>query len=73
MRLSNWVAMRCQDPGFWHFMGTKNEQETVVMVRSLCQVKSRAELDKDPEAAARCDEQIRHPYTYYINERSTNV
>jgi hypothetical protein len=31
-------------------------------VRVVCEVKSRAEVDTDPEAAKRCNERIRHPW-----------
>jgi hypothetical protein len=58
----DWVALRCRDPLFWRFLQVKDEPSAVHVVRTLCEVKSRAEFDRDPEAIARLNQIIRRPF-----------
>jgi hypothetical protein len=72
--LAQWVAMRCQEPDFqvwianrypteWSYApGNSSEEVAAAVVRDVCGVDSRAELDSNPKAAARLHKQIREPY-----------
>ncbi len=64
-RLSAWVALACKNPDFWRFLQVAGEKEAIEQVRTRCAVSSRAEFDKDPEAAARLHEIIRIPFTVF--------
>lgn len=65
---SQWLAIRCgetefqdwlaaQWPSLWAARGDPAE-----VVRCVCEVASRAEIDNDPEAQARFQERIRGPW-----------
>lgn len=69
-RLSTWLALRCKEGQFQAFLGAFDEQEAVSEARALCKIGSRAELDTNPQAAERCHELIRKPYTAFLNERN---
>ena len=69
-RLSQWVAMACKNPTFWRFLQVKDEPTAIHVVRTLCDVKSRSEFDKDPEAAQRLNQIIRYPYTHFTQEET---
>jgi hypothetical protein len=72
--LAQWVAMRCQEPHFqaWLYRqdrerwiaaaGEDAEEVAANVIRAICGVDSRAELDSNPEAAARLHKLIREPY-----------
>jgi hypothetical protein len=64
-RLSTWLALRCKEAIFQTFLGVKTETEAVTRVRVLLGVKSRAEVDKNPETAAKFHQQIRLPFSQY--------
>ena len=73
-RLSTWCALACKQELFQRFMGVADEQSAIDTVRRKCGVESRAEFDKDPAAAARFDEIIRHPFIDYSNrQKAPNV
>jgi hypothetical protein len=57
-----WTAMRCRESDFQQFLGVDNHEAAAARVRELCEVGSRAELDRDPAAQARWDERIRRAY-----------
>lgn len=73
---SQWLAIRCGEPEFqewlaarepeiWWGLAKKHPSETeraAELVRMLCIVKSRADIDNDPEAQARFQERIRGPW-----------
>ncbi|HWK72212.1 MAG TPA: hypothetical protein VNS29_15365 [Burkholderiaceae bacterium] len=69
MRLSTWAALRCREPEFQRFLGAQSETEAARTVRTRCAVRSRAELDSDPEAAQRFHQAIRIPYSQYLKEK----
>ncbi len=71
-RLSTWCALACKEPLFQRFMGVADEQSAIDTVRTKCGVKSRAEFDKDPAAAARFDEIIRHPFIDFSHRHEAN-
>lgn len=73
---AKWVAMRCQEPEFQQWLcsefrasaqsaiclNRRGAELAACIVRSVCEVESRAELDTDPEAARVFDELIRRPW-----------
>lgn len=72
---AKWVAMRCQEFKFWQWLrdtyprdaaavgGISNAEDAAIVVRGICEVDSRAELDTDKLAAERFDGLIRKPYS----------
>lgn len=69
-RLSTWVALRCKDPEFRRWLRVPDEETAVTAVRAICNIKSRAELDKDPVAAQRFHQFIRLPFADYNSSTS---
>ena len=67
MRLSAWCALRCADPLFQRFLGVADKDAAADTVRRKCGLQSRAEIYKDPAAAARFNEIIREPFTQFYN------
>lgn len=68
------AGMWCADSDFWAFLGNrgyspKSPEEAAECVRSFCEIGSRAELDHDPEALARYNDRIRHPFMKYMQAR----
>lgn len=66
--LSKWVAMRAGDPEFQAFIASQarallsKSAINAALVRALCEVTSRAEIDNDPAARERFNERIRGPW-----------
>lgn len=60
--LSRWVAMRCREPMFQRFLRVPDEQTAAHSVRAICGVKSRGDIDRDPEAEKRFHQFVRLPY-----------
>lgn len=71
-RLSAWVAMRCKDPEFRRWLHVPDEATAITAVRAICNVKSRADLDKDPAAAQRFHQFIRLPYADHNRSNHAN-
>jgi hypothetical protein len=71
---SQWVAMRCNEPAFqqwlcrafpldWQRLPSETASGVAAnVVRKVCGIESRAELDSSPAAARYFDELIRAPY-----------
>ena len=73
---AQWCAIRCQEPEFQQWLrvnfpvsaheaegtGRWGSDAAAWIVRNVCEVVSRAELDTDPEAARLFDELIRRPW-----------
>ncbi len=57
-----WTVQRCREPGFQQFLGVDGEAAAADRVKQLCEVTTRAQLDRDPAAQARWDERIRRAY-----------
>lgn len=70
-RASLWTALRCREAAFQQFLGVDSDEAAAARVRQLCEVESRAELDRDPAAAARWNERIRRGYLNY-QQQPTN-
>jgi len=71
-RPSVWTALRCREPQFQQCLGVTSEEDAAEKVRQLCEIQSRAELDRDPAAAARWDERIRRAYLNYQQQPTTH-
>lgn len=63
-----WTVQRCRELGFQQFLGVDGETAAAHRVKEVCEVGSRAELDRDPAAQARWDERIRKAYLQYQNQ-----
>jgi hypothetical protein len=68
-----WTILRCREQDFQRFLGVDGEKAAASRVKELCEVGSRAELDRDAGAQARWDERIRRAYLKYQNEESANA
>ena len=60
-----WTVQRCRESAFQRFLGVDGEQAAARRVKEVCEVGSRAELDRDAAAHARWDERIRRAYLKY--------
>lgn len=60
--------MRCREVAFQQFLGVNSNEAAAARVRELCEIGSRAELDRDADAQARWDERIRRAYLKYQND-----
>jgi len=68
LRACLWTVQRCREQSFQQFLGVDGEQAAVRRVKEVCEVDSRAELDRDPTARARWNEQIRRRYQQYLQD-----
>ena len=60
-----WTIMRCKERDFQRFLGVQDEVAATRRVKQLCEIGSRAELDRDAAAHERWDERIRRAYLKY--------
>lgn len=68
--LAKLAGMLCADPEFWKFLeyefmtndGVKSAEDAAAIIRNACEIKSRAELDADPEAEKSFHASIRGPW-----------
>jgi hypothetical protein len=73
--LSQWLALRCKEQGFWDFVEAKgyapvnSEQDCNDAVKLFLGIESKAELDNDKEAEARFHSMIRLPYAEWLMGR----
>jgi len=63
-----WTVLQCKQPDFQSFLGVDGEQAAADRVKQLCDVDSRAQLDRDPAAQARWDERIRRAYLKFQSD-----
>jgi len=68
LRACLWTVQRCREQAFQQFLGVDGEKAAAARVKEVCEVESRAELDRDPIARARWDEQIRTRYQQYLQD-----
>ena len=71
-----WTVMRCEELSFWRFLSSWhadwikrdicNPNEAKELVKAVCKVTSRKELDTNPEANKICNKEIRQPYSDYL-------
>lgn len=53
---SQQITILCGDIDFQHYLGVRNEDEALFSIKEHLRVKSRREIDRDPENAARWNE-----------------
>lgn len=63
------AGMWCNDPDFWDWCQVTSESAAVEMVRNYAGIKSRAELDNDPDALERFNKNIRRPFVRWMQDR----
>jgi hypothetical protein len=68
-----WTILRCREQEFQRFLGVDGETAAARRVKEVCEIGSRAELDRDAAAQARWDERIRRAYLKYQNEESADA
>jgi len=66
-----WTVLRCREQDFQRFLGVDGETAAARRVKELCEIESRAQLDRDPAAAARWD-RMRRRYQQYLQDQTTN-
>jgi hypothetical protein len=60
-----WTVLRCKEDEFQQFLGVHGEEAAARRVKAICEIGSRAELDRDAGAQARWDARIRKAYLQY--------
>lgn len=60
--LSKWAALRCQDERFRGFLGARDGVQARNMILDTCGIRSRAELDSNPDAAGLFARHFRRPW-----------
>lgn len=68
-----WTVLQCKQQDFQQFLGVDGEQAAARRVKEVCEVESRAQLDRDPAAQARWDERIRRAYLRHQNKESADA
>jgi hypothetical protein len=69
--LSVWLAARCREERFQRFLGATDEAEAAEVVRRVCGVTSRAEIDRDEQARTKFHKIIRIPYSQYHHNQES--
>lgn len=70
--LAKLAGIWCREPGFWDFLMHRtgepvySESTAAAVVRKLCDVNSRAELDSVPKAEAHFHVRVRLPYMRWM-------
>jgi hypothetical protein len=76
--LSQWLAIRCGESGFWEFIESQafklagiavtvdSKDQCNVVVKELLEIQSKAEIDNDTEAEKSFHELIRIPYAQWL-------
>jgi hypothetical protein len=60
------AARWCKEPMFQQWVGVDNEQEAAASIRTICEIKSRSELDHNPMAAFNFNDHFRTPYMDFL-------
>lgn len=71
--LAKLAGMLCADPNFWEFLNDEfmlpadvtNAEQAAMVIRNVCQIESRAELDSNLEAEMDFHASIRGPWLKY--------
>lgn len=71
-RLSTWCALRCKEKQFQAFLRVPDERTAAHSVRAICEVRSRGEIDSNPQAQRRFHEYIRLPYQQFLEEAAND-
>jgi hypothetical protein len=67
-----WTVLQCKEQDFQRFLGVDGEAAAARRVKEVCEVTTRAQLDRDPAAQARWDERIRRAYLNHQQHPTTN-
>lgn len=67
--LAKWAAMRCQDVRFLKWMDVGSAEEARTEILDVCRIRSRAELDNNPDAAVLFDHHFRRPWAEHCKRR----
>ena len=73
LRACLWTVQRCREQDFQRFLGVDGEQAAAKRVKEVCEVGSRAELDRDAAAQARWNERIRRCYQDYLQDPKNQI
>jgi hypothetical protein len=73
LRACLWTVQRCREQDFQRFLGVEGEQAAAQRVKEVCEVGSRAELDRDTAAQARWNERIRRRYQQYLQDPKNQI
>lgn len=68
-----WTVQRCREQAFQRFLGVDGEQAAARRVKEVCEVGSRAELDRDEAARARWNERIRQRFQQYLQDHKNQT
>jgi hypothetical protein len=60
-----WTVLQCKQQDFQRFLGVDGEEAAARRVKEVCEVTTRAQLDRDPAAEQRWNERIRRAYLNY--------
>lgn len=66
--IAKWLGARCKDRAFWEWLSViyrlpvDSAEDAARIVRNICNVQSRADIDGDPNAAALFERHIRGPW-----------
>jgi len=60
------AARWCKEPMFQQWIGVETEQGAADSIRTICEIKSRSELDHNPMAAINFNEHFRTPYMDFL-------
>ena len=62
----------CKDAEFQQWVEAENEEQAAQFVRWKCGVKSRSEIDSNPEAANKFQQLVRIPYMNWLNGKGSH-
>lgn len=65
-----WTVLRCKEQAFQRFLGVDCETAAARRVKELCEIGSRAELDRNVAAHGRFNERIRIPFLQYQQDQN---
>jgi|SRR6185437_897860 len=63
------AARWCKDPAFQAWIGVDTEHEAANEIRNSCGIRSRSELDSNPNAAARFNLRFRNPFSDFLKNQ----
>ena len=69
--LAKWAGMRCREPEFQRWIGASSYENAAYLLRALCNVESRVELDNNAEAAERMKTRIVRPWQAHCSTLAT--
>lgn len=70
--LSKWAALRCKDVRFQAWVNESDEDAARNAILATCGIRSRAELDSNPEAAGLFSKHFRRPWSDHCKRMGWN-